>query len=143
LFTLERTLARVCPAFDGEDRFALMPGVSRKLRSLGDCSVFVIATQNRTAASAGVDRVIAQIGDQCGLAIADCAIRGGVRSFDGAARDSTRDAIGRLLNKHCLPPSQAVLVGCTSEDERAAAECGLARFLWAWHYFAESPAGTS
>jgi phosphoglycolate phosphatase-like HAD superfamily hydrolase len=45
--------------------------------------------------------------------------------------------IRHLLNKYLLQPAQGVMIGNTVADEQCAARAGLARFLWAWRYFAE------
>jgi phosphoglycolate phosphatase-like HAD superfamily hydrolase len=45
--------------------------------------------------------------------------------------------IRHLLNKYLLQPAQGVMIGDTVADEQCAARAGLARFLWAWRYFAE------
>jgi phosphoglycolate phosphatase-like HAD superfamily hydrolase len=137
-FVLEGTLVRARSgrlALDGHGLPpTLMPGVGRKLQRLGDCAVFVVS---RGGASEGIASLVRQVGELCGIAIADHSIAGG----EGHA--AMRAAIADLLHRHRLPPSQAVLVGSTAGDEKAGEEAGLARFLWAWHYFAEGPAGTS
>jgi phosphoglycolate phosphatase-like HAD superfamily hydrolase len=47
------------------------------------------------------------------------------------------------LAKHGIPPSQAILVGDTVEDERRAEHAKLARFFWAWHYFGDTSMGSA
>lgn len=118
-------------AIDASGRALLMPGVRQKLQRLTDCVLFVIAdnARRRDVLNACIDHV-SELG---ACKVVDHLIRD--------TRGATGETIIRLLAKHGIPPAQAILVGDTTEDERCAEQAKLARFFWAWHYFAETTIG--
>ena len=120
---------------DRDGAVTLMPGVRRKLHRLGDCSVFVIASQASQTRDT-VEDFIRQVNDSCGGNLTDFAI--GTKM-----RDPSHRMVNDLLEKHRIPPSQAILVGDTVEAEKCAEAAKLARFFWAWHYFGENFAATA
>ena len=137
-FGLGGTLVRTRNNEMGADRDGaaiLMPGVREKLRRLGECALFIIA--EGTHAPETVGRHIHQLNQACGGRIIDHMICNALDSV-GRMRKPEPAMISHLLVKHGIPPSQAFLVGDTAEDEKCADEAKLARFFWAWHYFAES-----
>jgi hypothetical protein len=106
----------------------LMPGVRRKLQRLSGCSLFIIASGELTHET--VDGHIRQIGELSGSKLSGWTSR-------------EPDMVNGLLAKHGIPPSQAILVGDTVEDERCAERAKLARFFWAWHYFGDTSMGSA
>ena len=140
-FQLEGTLIRMRhngAALDAHGA-ELMPGVRRKLLKL-DCAVFVLGGVRGHLATAMIEQSMRQIGALCRNALVDYTVAAATAA-DGATDLAV--PLRELLNRHQLPASQAVLVGDTVEAERAAATIGLARFLWAWHYFSDSLAQSS
>jgi hypothetical protein len=104
----------------------LMPGVRKKLQGLSGCSLFVIGRDTHETVL-GYTR---QVGELSGIRITGHTI-------------GEPDMVNALLVKHGIPPSQAILVGDTIEDERCAERAKLARFFWAWHYFGDTALGSA
>jgi beta-phosphoglucomutase-like phosphatase (HAD superfamily) len=128
-FDLGGTLVRTRNNDIDIDRYGaatLMPGVRKKLQALSDCKLFVIAESARPAET--LTACIAQLNELCAGKIIDHLTRG----------KPATDMVNHLLTKHAIPPSQAILVGATVESERCAEQAKLARFFWAWTYFAET-----
>lgn len=115
-------------AVDASGRALLMPGVRQKLQRLTDCALFVIADDARRGDV--LNACIGQVNDLSTSKVLDHLIRD--------TDVTTAERITHLLTKHGIPPAQAILVGDTAEDERCAEDAKLARFFWAWHYFAET-----
>lgn len=113
---------------DASGRAMLMPGVRQKLQRLTDCALFVIADDARRKGV--LNACIDQVNDLGASKVMDHVIRD--------VQGTTAERITGLLTKHAIPPSQAIMVGDTAEDQRCAEEAKLARFFWAWHYFAET-----
>lgn len=133
VFTL-RTLIRFRKNTKAE--VVLMPGVEKKLQRLaGNCLILVIA---RSDASEQTVAALQRVNELCGGCIA---------AYQVVPNDIDTASLGRaactLLAQHGLPASQALFVGDNADDEISATVAGAARFLWAWHYFGESIAGTA
>ena len=99
---------------------ALMPGVETKLRALRDCALFVLG-------DGGAQTSLGRVAEICRVTL-----------MPGAAAANVSDivaAIHHALVARRIPPSQAILVGATLEDQECATRAKLARFLWAWAYF--------
>lgn len=133
VFTL-RTLIRFQKNANAD--VSLMPGVQKKLQRLaGNCTILVISRSDaRELAAAALQRV----NDLCGGCITAHQVL--PDAIDNAAMAR---AVSALLAEHSLPAGQALFVGDSADDERSATTAGTARFLWAWHYFGESAAGSA
>lgn len=127
---------------DGSGTVIMMPGVRNKLQRLGECALFVITNQARiadgTLARETVEGYIRQISHICGVRLTDYSICGDTRGSQSSMRKPAPGMVTQLLGKHRIPPSQAIMVGDTVEDEKCAEAAKLARFFWAWHYFADT-----
>jgi HAD superfamily hydrolase (TIGR01662 family) len=143
-FELGGTLVRTRNGEIAEDRagaITLMPGVREKFARLGECSIFVVTDQPAIGEGAlsvrAVENYIQQVSDQTRRKITDHCICGAPRLSNSEMRKPAPGMIRHLLNKYLLQPAQGVMIGNTVADEQCAARAGLARFLWAWRYFAE------
>jgi hypothetical protein len=116
----------------------MMPGVQQKLRRLRECSLFVIAGDpphaERRLSAESANHCVDQIAEACSVTFADRIV---------GNDNATALTLRRLLTKHQIPPSQTIFIGATREDEACAEGAKVARFFWAWHYFAAGPAGTA
>ena len=99
---------------------ALMPGAETKLRALRDCKLFVLAAGD-------AQNVIRRVPEICSAT--PTPTHGAASAADLAV------AIHHTLVAHSIPPSQAIMVGASIEDQECAARAKLARFFWAWEYF--------
>ena len=134
-FQLEGTLLQMrngMPVMDANGAFTLMPGVRRKFQQL-DCMVLLVAGARVQLTAAAIKRSVSQVGETCRRCMTDHAIAPATE--DGRSLGAS---IRELLERHKLPPSQTLFVGDTVAAELAAQTLGVARFLWAWHYFGDS-----
>lgn len=99
---------------------APMPGVEAKLRSLRDCILLVVADD-------GEQSRLARVAEVC---------RAPLSLANGADKVA---ALHQTLVARRIPPSQAIMVGASLEDQECAARAKLARFFWAWEYFGAPP----
>lgn len=127
---------------DRDGAVTLMPGVRKKLQRLSGCSLFVVTNQVRIARET-VEGYIRQVGEMSGGRITDHMICSDAPGSQSPMRKPSSGMVNDLLAKHGIPPSQAILVGDTVEDERCAERAKLARFFWAWHYFGDASMGSA
>jgi hypothetical protein len=138
-FQLEGTLVRMRSngiVLDAGGDVALMPGVRQKLQQL-DCPIFILGRARGHLPAGVIERCVGRICKLRGEGVVDYAAT--IAADEGAGLPAS---IQELLNRHQLPPSQTLLVGDSLVAEQAASAVGLARFLWAWHYFSDSLAET-
>lgn len=103
---------------------ALMPGVEKKLRALRDCILLVVADD-------GGQSSVARVAEVC---------RAPLSLANGAVDASNRvAALHQTLVAHRIPPSHAIMVGASLEDQECATRAKIARFFWAWEYFGAPP----